>query len=198
VTATCLMYASLLISLLAAFVAMLGRQWLNRYMRNTGGSMMERCGDRQRKCDGLKKWRLHFFIESLPVMLQVALFLLASGLCQHMWSINRRVAGTLIGLTGLGAAFYIGIVVAGTWSYACPFQTPLSTFLRVAQERAQRGVFSPGSYFKRVLPPIIQALKRWLPLPSPTQPVTQGAQLEELQLQELGLQRLRYPPPRNR
>jgi len=76
VTATGLMYASLLISLLAAFVAMLGKQWLNRYLRNSGGSMIERCGDRQRKCDGLKKWPLHFFVESLPVMLQVALLLL--------------------------------------------------------------------------------------------------------------------------
>jgi hypothetical protein len=186
VTATCLMYASLLISLLAAFVAMLGRQWLNRYLRNTGGSVFERCGDRQRKFDELKKWRLHFFIESLPVMLQVALFLLASGLCQHMWSINRRVAGTLIGLTGLGAAFYIGIVVAGMSSYACPFQTPLSTFLRGAWKRVQRAVFSSGSYFKQVLPPIIQALKRWLPLPSPMQPVTQDTPLEDLQVQEPG------------
>ena len=65
VTTTCLMYASLLISLLAAFIAMLGKQWLNRYLRHSGGSMIERCGDRQRKCDGLKKWPLRFFIESL-------------------------------------------------------------------------------------------------------------------------------------
>ena len=56
VTVTCLMYASLLISLLVAFVAMLGKQWLNRYMRNSGGSMIERCGDRQRKFDGIEKW----------------------------------------------------------------------------------------------------------------------------------------------
>ena len=49
VTVTGLMYASLLISLLAAFVAMLGKQWLNRYLRHSGGFMIERCGDRQRK-----------------------------------------------------------------------------------------------------------------------------------------------------
>jgi len=78
--------------MLAAFVAMLGKQWLNRYMKNSGGSMIERCGDRQRKCDGLEKWPLHFFVESLPVMLQAALLLLACGLCRHMWSINPSVA----------------------------------------------------------------------------------------------------------
>jgi hypothetical protein len=105
VTATCLMYASLLISLLAAFVAMLGKQWLNRYLRNSGGSVIERCGDRQRKCDGLEKWPFHFFVESLPLMLQAALLLLACGLCRHMWSINALVARTLISLTGLGVTF---------------------------------------------------------------------------------------------
>ena len=63
-------------SLLAAFVAMLGKQWLNRYLRRAGGSMIERCGDRQRKCDGLQIWLFRLFVESLPVMLQIALLLL--------------------------------------------------------------------------------------------------------------------------
>jgi hypothetical protein len=105
VTVTGLMYASLLISLLAAFIAMLGKQWLNRYLRNAGGSMIERCGDRQRKCDGLKKWPFHLFVESLPVMLQVALLLLACGLCRHMWTINPSVAYILIALLHLESCF---------------------------------------------------------------------------------------------
>ena len=127
---TALMYASLVISLLAAFVAMLGKQWLNRYLRNAGGSMIERCGDRQRKCDGLKKWPFHFFVESLPVMLQAALLLLACGLCKHMSSINTPVAGVLITLTVFGVVFYLGIVIVGASSYECPFQTPVSTAVR--------------------------------------------------------------------
>ena len=117
-------------SLLAAFVAMLGKQWLNRYLRHTGGSMIERCGDRQRKCDGLQRWPFRLFIESLPVMLQIALLLLACGLCKHMTSVNPSVAYTLITLTGLGVLFYIGVVIAGASSYACPFQTPGSALLR--------------------------------------------------------------------
>ena len=114
VTVTCLMYASLLFSLLAAFLATLGKQWLNRYSRNSGSSMIERCGDRQRKFDGLEKWSLHLFIKSLPVILQAALFLLACGLCLRMWSINASVAWVLISLTGVGIVFYVAIVIAGT------------------------------------------------------------------------------------
>jgi hypothetical protein len=150
VTVTCLMYASLLISLLAAFVAMLGKQWLNRYLRNSGGSMIERCGDRQRKCDGLEKWPLHLFVESLPVMLQVALFLLACGLCRHMWSINTSVAWVLISLTGLGVLFYVAIVIAGMSSYACPFQTPVSSLFAVMEEgpgELSPPLFTPNGCF---------------------------------------------------
>ena len=144
------MYASLLISLLAAFIAMLGKQWLNRYLRHEGGSMIERSGDRQRKCDGLDKWPFHFFVESLPVMLQIALLLLACGLCKHMASINTTVAGVLIALTALGVIFYIGIVIVGTTSYACPFQTPASTTLRRLWKKF-------GHYVTTALLPVIVA-----------------------------------------
>ena len=116
-------------SLLAAFVAMLGKQWLNRYLRHAGGSMIERCGDRQRKCDGLQRWPFRLFIESLPVMLQIALLLLACGLCKYMASVNPAVEYTLITLTSLGVLFYVGVVVAGASSYDCPFQTPGSALL---------------------------------------------------------------------
>ena len=129
-----LLYASLLMSLLAAFVAMLGKQWLNRYLRHAGGSMVERCGDRQRKFDGLERWPFRLFIESLPIMLQLALLLLACGLSQYMWSVNTSVARVVISFTVLGILFYIGIVVAGTWSYECPFQTPASTSLRYLRD----------------------------------------------------------------
>jgi hypothetical protein len=117
-------------SLLAAFVAMLGKQWLNRYLRHAGGSMIERCGDRQRKLDGLEKWPFRLFIESLPVMLQIALLLLSCGLSRYVWSVNTSVAHVVISFTVLGVIFYLGIVIAGTSSYACPFQTPASTTLR--------------------------------------------------------------------
>ena len=94
------------------------------HLRNSGGSMIESCGDRQQKCDGLEKWPLHSLIESLPIMHQAAILLLASGLCRCMWSINTFIAYTLIILTGLGVIFYISIVIIGTSSCACQFQTP--------------------------------------------------------------------------
>ena len=87
------MYTSLLISLLAAFIAVLGKWRLDRYLRNSGGSMIERCGDRQRKCDGLEKWPLDLFIESpgdapagaSPAYLRT---LLVHVVCQHLGRVH--------------------------------------------------------------------------------------------------------------
>ena len=92
--------------------------------------MVERCGDRQRKFDGLEKWPFRPFIESLPIILQIALLLLTCGLSRYVLSVNTSVAPIVISFTVLGALFYVGIVVAGTSSYECPFQTPASMFLR--------------------------------------------------------------------
>ena len=162
VTASGLMYASPLISLLAAFVAMLGKQWLNRYLRNTGGSMMERCGDRQRKCDGLEKWPFHLFVESLPVMLQVSLLLLACGLCRRMWSVNTAIAYILIALTAFGISFYLGIVFAGASSYECPFQTPMSGALRGVWKATRNQRSTLILYSRSTLSRINRTLKQWI------------------------------------
>jgi hypothetical protein len=121
-------------SLLAAFVAMLGKQWLNRYLRHTGGSMIERCGDRQRKFDGLEKWPFRFCMESLPIILQIALLLLTCGLSRYVWSVNTSVGRVVISFTVFGVLFYIAVVVAGTSSYECPFQTPVSIGLRYMRD----------------------------------------------------------------
>ena len=84
-------------------------------------------------------------------MLQVALLLLACGLCRHMWSINSSVAFTLVSLTGLGAAFYLVIVIAGMSSYACPLQTPASVALRDIWKKVQHGLVSLTVRYTRVL-----------------------------------------------
>ena len=129
VIVNCLLYASLLISLLAALVAMLGKQWLNQYLRHAGGSMIERCGDRQQKFNGLQRWRFDLIIQTLPLMLQIALLLLACGLCIYLSTINTPVAFTLITLTGVGVSFYLGVALAGASSDNCPFRTPGSASL---------------------------------------------------------------------
>ena len=125
-----LLYASLATSLFAAFLAMLGKQWVNRYIRNRGGSAAEKSRDRQRKLDGLEKWRFHPAIESLPVMLQFALLLFGCALSLYLWTIDRAVARVILAFTLFGVTSYVLLTLAATLYYNCPYQTPPSILIR--------------------------------------------------------------------
>jgi hypothetical protein len=134
-----ILYSSLAASLLAAFIAMLGKQWLNRYAQvEMRGSVIDRSRDRQRKMDGMVTWHFDLVMECLPLMLQAALLLLGYALSEYLFFINKVVASVLIGFTTFGLLFYFLIVSAATLSYNCPFQTPLSLILRFLDSLRQR------------------------------------------------------------
>jgi len=130
VTVQSLLYASLATSLFAAFLAMLGKQWVNRYLRNRGGSAADKSRDRQQKLDGLERWHFQLVIEGLPVILQLGLLLLGCALSLYLWTISRTVAGVAIAVTTFGVALYLFFTLAATSFYSCPYQTPLSLVIR--------------------------------------------------------------------
>ena len=131
VQAQAILYASLAASLFSAFLAMLGKQWLNRYASiDMRGSAIERSQNRQRKLDGIVTWYFDTVMESLPLMLQFALLLLGCALSRYLWEINATVASVVIGVTSFGVASYAFFVVAGTASVSCPYQTPGAHTLR--------------------------------------------------------------------
>ena len=138
-----ILYASLAASLLSAFLAMLGKQWLNRYAStDLRGTAIERSQDRQRKLDGIITWYFDHVLESLPLMLQAALLLLGCALSRYLWQINVTVASVVLGVTSSGLAFYVFIFVAGVAFESCPYQTPGSHALRHIWPEARRVLHS--------------------------------------------------------
>jgi len=126
-----ILYATLCATLLASFIAMLGKQWLNRYRQNeTHGSAVDRSRVRERKLNGIEAWKFHIVMESLPLILQCALVLLGFALSRYLWEVNRSVSSVVIGFAGFGFLFYILITTASTFSFDCPFQTPFSLTVR--------------------------------------------------------------------
>ena len=138
-----LLYASLVASLFSAFLAMLGKQWLNRYASvDMRGSAIERSQNRQRKLDGIVTWYFHCVMESLPLMLQIALLLLGCALSRYLWGINIRIASVVLGVTIFGIIFYAFAAVAGAVSMSCPYQTPGAQILRFLWKKVpNRSVF---------------------------------------------------------
>ena len=93
-----ILFASLAASLLSALLAMLGKQWLNRYESvDMRGSAIKRSQNRQRKLDGINDWYFDRVMESLPLMLQAALLLLGCALSRYLWEINTTVALVVLG-----------------------------------------------------------------------------------------------------
>ena len=157
VQAQAILYASLAASLFSAFLAMLGKQWLNRYASiDMQGSAIERSQNRQRKLYGIVVWYFDRVIESLPPMLQLALLLLGCALSRYLWEINTTVASVVLGATSFGVTSYIFFVVAGTASSSCPYQTPGTRVLRHSSPLALSALRSASSHSK-----FIYVLTNW-------------------------------------
>ena len=124
-----LAYASLSSSLLAAFGAMLAKQWLGHFKtsRFGQGALQERCQRRQRKFDGLEAWYFSAILATLPIFLQLSLFLFGVALAANIWTMQRRVASVIMAPTASGVIFTFFTLVSSLRSPDCPFQTPVST-----------------------------------------------------------------------
>lgn len=84
---------------------------------------------------GMITWRFKTLMECLPLILQASLLQLGYALGQYFWGVSRTVSSVIIAFTASGLAFFLFTIVAGTVSEGCPFQTPLSEFLRSFLER---------------------------------------------------------------
>jgi hypothetical protein len=126
-------YASLSLSLLAAFGAVLGKQWIGYYKskRYGRGSQEERGKHRQEMFDGLVAWYFDDVVQSFPVLLQISLLLFEIALSAHMWYQQPSIAWVIIAITVSGFLFYLLTVMACSISSSCPFQTPMSSLLRM-------------------------------------------------------------------
>ena len=155
------LYSSFSASLLAAFIAMLGKQWLNRYASVERGSAIDRGRQRKRKMDGMVTWRFGLVMECLPLTLQAALLLLGYALSSYLFFTDRVVASVVIGFTAFGLLFYFLIVSTATIFYNCPFQTPLSLILRSLirfDSEHKKYLDRSGQWFRR----IYSRTKSWL------------------------------------
>jgi len=140
-----MLYASLAASMFSAFLAMLGKQWLNRYASvNMRGSAIERSQNRQRKLNGIVTWHFDHVMESLPLMLQFALLLLGCALSIYLWGVDKVVASVTLAVTVFGVMLFAFVVVAGAASVSCPYQTPGAQILRYLWQKVpSRSTFSP-------------------------------------------------------
>ncbi|KAJ7239695.1 hypothetical protein C8J57DRAFT_1372431 [Mycena rebaudengoi] len=145
IVAQSLLYISLTTTLLAALLAVLGKQWLVSYQTAaTKGTLDTRGHEHQRKLGGLRRWKLEMVLRMIPVLLQLALLLFSVALSIYLWTVNPMIAKIVIAMTSAGFAAYIVPLLCAIVFDDCPFQTPLSTLLS--------HIVSPAiSFLKRII-----------------------------------------------
>ena len=122
-----ILFSSLASALLAAFLATLGKQWLNLHVE---GSLIDRSRRRELRMRGMITWRFKIIMECLPLVMQLSLLLLGCALARYLWNLSRTVSAVITTFTVCGVLFYLSIVFAATVWKTCPFQTPVSLVLR--------------------------------------------------------------------
>ncbi|KAG8958340.1 hypothetical protein FRC03_009218, partial [Tulasnella sp. 419] len=142
-----LFFSSLSCSLLAAFGAVLGKQWLNEYQRyGKQRSPLDRGIQRHGKFLGMYKYHFVFVIQTLPTLLQFSLFLFLAALVRFLWLIHSHVAAVVIGF--LGAAFLLWFITTliSTFDSTSPFSTRLSAQLhRLVKKKKNETTNTPPS-----------------------------------------------------
>ncbi|OJA11725.1 hypothetical protein AZE42_11467 [Rhizopogon vesiculosus] len=136
-----LAYASLAFSVLAAFGAVMGKQWLNSYKAARGrGSLEERGLQRQRKLDGLEHWHLQTVLGAFLVLLQISLFLFGLSLSASMWAQQPTIASVVICTTALGILFYVATILISVLHPDSPFQTAGSALIRAIPKQLSKTI----------------------------------------------------------
>ena len=112
--------------------------------------------------DGMVTWRFNVVMESLPLMLQTALFLLCCALVRYLFTIDDKIAWAVVGFTAIGFLLYSFIFVAAILFYNCPFQTPLALAIRFAVRGPGRKLLNRLKRSGRWLPCTPTKAEEWL------------------------------------
>ncbi|KAJ7097061.1 hypothetical protein B0H15DRAFT_945740 [Mycena belliarum] len=190
IVSQCLLVFSLFSTLLAALLAVLGKQWLMYYSAaGERGTIESRGLERQRKFDGLQRWRFTTVMHLFPLLLQLSLLLFAIALSVYFWTVHIALAVIVLVSTSAGVLAYIFLLMTSLVAPDSPFQNPLTPFLKtvlplslmgrakdyIGRRKIQaRRISARGSaYFSACLREPFQLPYSSAPMPHPPDPLPQ-------------------------
>ncbi|CAE6414928.1 unnamed protein product [Rhizoctonia solani] len=126
-----LWFLSLVLSLGAAMVAMLAKEWLNWFVIYRTAAPRRFSLERQNRFEGLQWWRAVGLVDFIPTILHVSLLLFILGLIVRLWIIDRIVASVVTAVSAAFALFYVGTVLFGALYEPCPFKARMSKYIQM-------------------------------------------------------------------
>lgn len=125
-----LWFTALALSLAAALVAMLAKEWLSDFVATTVRPPYEYALLRQARHNGLIAWRALPIIALLPTLLHLSLLLFSLGIILLLWGLDQAIAMLVIAVVGSTAIFYVVTAILGAIFESCPFVTYISKYVR--------------------------------------------------------------------
>ncbi|QRW07169.1 alanyl-tRNA synthetase [Ceratobasidium sp. AG-Ba] len=124
-----LWFTSLALSLSAALIAMLAKEWLIAFTATRPRPAHAHSMVHQARLQGLMEWRARNIIDLLPTMLHLSLLLFSLGLAVYLWTLDSGIAIAEVIITAATVFFYgITAILAALYD-SCPFTTQVSKYL---------------------------------------------------------------------
>ncbi|KAL1697631.1 hypothetical protein GGG16DRAFT_107547 [Schizophyllum commune] len=120
---------SLTLSLLAALISVLAKQWIQHYNAITGGTARDRANIRHYRLLAFDRWNVPFIIGFLPALLSTALLLFLGGLAVYFAPLDSTIAFVIIGFTSAIALLYMISIVLPIIVTHCAYKTPVSDYI---------------------------------------------------------------------
>ncbi|EMD35963.1 hypothetical protein CERSUDRAFT_96188 [Gelatoporia subvermispora B] len=157
-----LWYSSLILSLAAASVGILVKQWLNQY--TSGLSSISRSGARIRqfRYDALSKWRVVDILTLLPVLLLGALVLFLAGLIEILWTVQETVATVGTILASLLLTFTLVTTVLPTFVADCAYQSPQAFLFFLLVQTAKQPLKALVRFLHRHMGHVTPGAEGWI------------------------------------
>jgi hypothetical protein len=126
-------FLSLALSLIAALLAVLVKQWLLHYNQFITGSPLQRATLRHYRFMGLKKWQVPAIIGILPYFLHLALLLFFAGMCLYIKSLygGKLFAMMLTVAAGTYAVFALTHLLDYFFP-SCPYKSVVVSYVQLA------------------------------------------------------------------
>ncbi|KAF8749208.1 hypothetical protein RHS01_10265 [Rhizoctonia solani] len=125
-----LWFLSLVLSMGAAMVAMLAKEWLSWFLTYTTKDPHKYALQRQLRFEALKSWRALLLIDLLPTLLHFSLLLFTGGLIVRLWLIDTIVAIIITVTSGAVALSYLTATILGACYELCPYKGRMSKYIR--------------------------------------------------------------------
>jgi hypothetical protein len=148
-----LLFASLALILVVAFISMLVKGWIREFDRGLAAieNPRHRALLREYRYLGLEQWKLLEMIHLLPTLIYLSLFLFFCGLSLFLLDIKATCGSVIAAIFALGVLFYIATAVIATLDDSAPFRSPLSRALSHHFRRLHSALHRDSTLWQRYL-----------------------------------------------